>query len=55
MILAQKTALLTFNDNFYNWSANPKNQPFFAKNAFLDAESSQTTENYNMQFYNQAL
>ena len=51
MILAQKTALLTFNDNFYNWSANPKNQPLFAKNAFLDAESGQSTTKYNMPFY----
>ena len=51
MILIQNTVLSTLTDKQLARYSDPKIQPFFAKIAFIDAESSQTTANFDMQFY----
>ena len=45
MFLVQTTLLLALPDKQMARYDDPKIQPFFAKNAFLDAKSSQTTAN----------
>ena len=51
MILIQTTVLSRLTDKQLARYGDPKIQFFLPKIAFLDAESSQTTANYDMQFY----